>query len=207
MIIVVIGMEDENNNGTIIVTLLKTGLPHFVPFWICLSFQVWQTCQFGQIIPQVGLLSCSCSIVSFAAIFWMSCNAPPKVSLGEALRGIKKTAAKEITCSMILPRNVSKGGVPLLFLECAPVMTKKRWSQCYFPIRKLLWRANTWNISFQWSSDPYHVVWHQLYAFHLPTGAAVVTVDAIYFICIFLTSLFVNISIIIYLPYLTALGT
>lgn len=41
---------------------------------------------------------------------------------------------KETTCSMILPRNVSKGGVPLLFLECAPVITKKQWFQCYLSV-------------------------------------------------------------------------
>ena len=35
-------------------------------------------------------------IVSFAAVFWMSRNVPPKeTSLGGALRDIQKTAAKE----------------------------------------------------------------------------------------------------------------
>ena len=35
-------------------------------------------------------------VVSFAAVFWMSRNAPPKeTSLGGALRDIQKTAAKE----------------------------------------------------------------------------------------------------------------
>ena len=36
-------------------------------------------------------------LVSFTAVFWMSRNAPPKVSLGGALRDIQKTAAKETT--------------------------------------------------------------------------------------------------------------
>ena len=34
-------------------------------------------------------------LVSFAAVFWMSRNAPPKETKGEALRDIQKTAAKE----------------------------------------------------------------------------------------------------------------
>ena len=47
-------------------------------------------------------------LVSFAAVFWMSRNAPPKVG---ALRHIQKTAAKETTkmqnCSEIIKRNYS----------------------------------------------------------------------------------------------------
>ena len=44
------------------------------------------------------ILCTHADVVSFAAIFWMSRNAPPKetkVSLGGALRDIQKTAAKE----------------------------------------------------------------------------------------------------------------
>jgi len=42
------------------------------------------------------------SLVSFAAVFWMSRNAPPKVeerSLGGALRDFQMTAAKETKMS------------------------------------------------------------------------------------------------------------
>ena len=68
-------------------------------------------------------------LVSFAAVFWMSRNAPPKVSLGGALRDIQKTAAKETTG--LLPN--SHHMLPASFF-------------CFIDPENLLWEAVSCNV-------------------------------------------------------------
>ena len=61
----------------------------------------------------------ACGLVSFAAVFWMSRNAPTKEPLGGALRDIQKTAAKETRSSparqftIFLMENSSLSVIPL----------------------------------------------------------------------------------------------
>ena len=59
-------------------------------------------------INGIGLFLSPASIVSLAAVFWMSRNAPP--SCGGALRDIQKTAAWETTaCRVLTQKNFVQG--------------------------------------------------------------------------------------------------